>query len=159
MVGDEFWMLMPSSQRPIRITPLQKLLGDASVGDIATLSWANDYDGEIKGETTVDGVPCLVLDLHAQRPGVSYARVLLTVAKRDARPISAELFVASDKRAKTASFETETLQGKTVVARMKLVDDIQTGRETVVRYLARKPRSVPEEYFNPMFLTRNGANL
>jgi len=159
MVGDDFWMLMPSSQRPIRITPMQKLLGDASVGDIATLSWANDYEGEIKSETTVDGTPCIVLDLKARRPGVSYAHVMLTVAKRDARPISAELFVASDKRAKTAKFETQTIEGRPIVTQMKLADDIQTGRETVVRYVARKPRSIPEEYFNPMFLTRNGVNL
>jgi len=40
MLGDDFWLLMPSSQRPLRITPMQKLLGDASTGDIATLSWA-----------------------------------------------------------------------------------------------------------------------
>src|SRR6201991_205344 len=40
MLGDDFWLLMPGSQRPLRITPMQKLLGDASTGDIATMSWA-----------------------------------------------------------------------------------------------------------------------
>ena len=30
MLGDDFWLLMPGSQRPLRITPSQKLLGDAS---------------------------------------------------------------------------------------------------------------------------------
>ena len=34
MLGDDFWLLMPDSQRPLRITPMQKLLGDASTGDI-----------------------------------------------------------------------------------------------------------------------------
>ena len=34
MLGDDFWLLMPGSQRPLRITPSQKLLGDASTGDI-----------------------------------------------------------------------------------------------------------------------------
>ena len=29
MLGDDFWLLMPGSQRPLRITPSQKLLGDA----------------------------------------------------------------------------------------------------------------------------------
>ena len=38
MLGDDFWLLMPGSQRPLRITPAQKLLGDASTGDIATLA-------------------------------------------------------------------------------------------------------------------------
>ena len=50
MLGDDFWLVMPSSQRPLRITPMQKLLGDASTGDIATLSWADDYAGTVVGE-------------------------------------------------------------------------------------------------------------
>ena len=45
MLGDDFWRLMPGSARALRITPSQKLLGDASTGDIATLSWADDYTG------------------------------------------------------------------------------------------------------------------
>lgn len=40
MLGDDFWMVLAGSQRPLRVTPLQKLLGDASIGDIATISWS-----------------------------------------------------------------------------------------------------------------------
>src|SRR5262249_32976587 len=47
MLGDDFWLVMPTSQRPLRITPMQKLLGDASTGDIASLTWAEDYDGSV----------------------------------------------------------------------------------------------------------------
>lgn len=50
MLGDDFWLLMPNSQRPVRITPMQKLLGDASTGDIATLSWADDYSATLQSE-------------------------------------------------------------------------------------------------------------
>src|SRR5664279_4239326 len=50
MLGDDFWLLMPNSQRPLRITPMQKLLGDASTGDVATMSWADDYTGKLVGE-------------------------------------------------------------------------------------------------------------
>ena len=50
MLGDDFWLLMPGSQRPLRITPSQKLLGDASTGDIATMSWSDDYTGAVVGE-------------------------------------------------------------------------------------------------------------
>ncbi|MDP1648687.1 MAG: outer membrane lipoprotein-sorting protein [Rubrivivax sp.] len=50
MLGDDFWLLLPGSQRPLRITPAQKLLGDAAIGDIATLSWAEDYTGTLVGE-------------------------------------------------------------------------------------------------------------
>ncbi|HWJ94812.1 MAG TPA: outer membrane lipoprotein-sorting protein, partial [Telluria sp.] len=79
MVGDDFWMLMPGSARPIRITPLQKLLGDASTGDIATMSWSGDYDGTVARELEVDGVPCVELELSAKRKSLSYQRIVLQV--------------------------------------------------------------------------------
>jgi len=59
MLGDDFWLLMPGSQRPMRITPMQKLLGDASTGDIATLSWAEDYAGQRVGEEKCGEAACL----------------------------------------------------------------------------------------------------
>jgi hypothetical protein len=34
MLGDDCWLILPKSQRPVRITATQRLLGEASVGDI-----------------------------------------------------------------------------------------------------------------------------
>lgn len=155
MIGDDFWQIMPQSQRPIRITPMQKLLGDASVGDIATMNWSEDYDGTIAGEAMVDDIPCLRLSLSARSRGVSYKRIELYLAKKDARPVRADLYVASDKIAKQARFTVEPLHGRPQVTVMSIRDQIQVGRETVIRYLSRKPRNIPDEFYNPMFLTRN----
>ena len=40
MVDDDFWIILPNSRRPVRITPMQKLLGEASTGDIARMTWS-----------------------------------------------------------------------------------------------------------------------
>ncbi|WP_342118075.1 outer membrane lipoprotein-sorting protein [Pseudoduganella sp. OTU4001] len=148
MSGDDFWMLLPGSARPIRITPLQKLLGDASTGDIANMTWSGDYKGSITREVEIDGVPCLELDLAATRKTLSYQRLVLHVAKADYRPVHADLYASSSKRLKQARFS----QG-----RMVLVDEIQTGRETVITTLSSKPRQFGDELFNPMFLSRSDA--
>ena len=155
MVGDDFWIVLPSSQRPIRITPAQKLLGDAATGDVATLTWAEDYTGHLAGEEEVEGVPCLRLELAAARRGVTYARITLLLARADAHPISADLYVASDRIAKRATFEMGTLAGRRGVVAMRLRDEIQTGRETVIQYLSQEPKDIPDEYFNPMVLTHH----
>jgi hypothetical protein len=155
MLEDDFWMVLPSSQRPIRITPAQKLLGDAAAGDVATMAWADDYQGVLSGEEQVDGLPCLRLDLTARRRGVTYARVQLWLAQADAHPVRADLSVASDRLAKRATFALELVDGRLQVAAMTLVDQIQANRTTVIRYLARRPRTLPDEFFNPMFLARN----
>src|SRR5689334_7594096 len=78
MLGDDFWLILPTSQRPIRITPMQKLLGDASTGHVATMTRAGDYDGTVVGDEACgenDTRKCVHLSLHSQRKGLTYARI------------------------------------------------------------------------------------
>lgn len=155
MLGDDFWLLMPGSQRPLRITPMQKLLGDASTGDIATLSWAEDYGGRVVGEERCDAQACLHLSLAAKRKGVSYQRIELWIGAVRHEPIRAELYVQSDKLAKQAGFVLDASAAPTQVTEMLLRDQLSNRKETRVRYLSRQPRAVPEAWLNPMFLARN----
>jgi hypothetical protein len=155
MLGDDFWIILPSSQRPVRITPAQKLLGEASAGDIANMTWSEDYDGAVAGETQRGGRACLQLELTAQHKGATYRRIVLYLARSSGEPVAAELYVASDKLAKEAEFEMGELQGRHQVVAMRLLDRIQTNRVTEIRYLQQRARPVPEEVFNPMYLTHN----
>ena len=157
MLGDDFWLLMPGSQRPLRITPMQKLLGDASTGDIATMSWAEDYTGTLAGEERC-GDPeqaCVHLSLAAVRKGVTYQRIELWLGKARHEPIKADLYVQSDKLAKQARFVFDKPAAPTTVTAMMLRDQLTNKKETQVRYLARKEHTVPEAWLNPMFLARN----
>ena len=159
MLGDDFWLLMPSSQRPLRITPMQKLLGDASTGDIATLSWAEDYSGTVASEESC-GEPaqkCVHLSLAANRKGVTYQRIELWIGKAKSEPIKADLYVQSDKLAKQARFVMDKPGAPTAVTEMLLRDQLTNKKETQVRYLNRKEKTVPEAWLNPMFLARNPA--
>lgn len=162
MLGDDFWLLMPDSQRPLRITPMQKLLGDASTGDIATMSWADDYSGKLVGEerceSTTAGapqVPCLHLSLAATRKGVTYQRIELWLGKVRFEPLRADLYVLSDKLAKQATFVLDKPNAPTMVTEMVLADQVSNHKTTHVKYLNRKERQVPQEWLNPMFLVRN----
>ena len=162
MLGDDFWLLMPSSQRPLRITPMQKLLGDASTGDIATMSWAEDYSGTVAGEESC-GEPaqkCTHLSLAANRKGVTYQRIELWIGKAKSEPIKADLYVQSDKLAKQARFVIDKPEGSAptapaLVTSMLLRDQLTNKKETQVRYVSRKEKTVPEAWLNPMFLARN----
>lgn len=163
MLADDFWLLLPGSQRPVRITPTQKLLGDASTGDIATLSWAQDYVGQRVADEPCpapdEARACIHLSLQAQRKGVSYQRIELWIGKTRHEPVAADLYVHSDKLAKQARF----VLGKPVagvapqVEEMVLRDKLSNHKETRVRYLGRTARQVPEAWLNPMFLARNPA--
>ena len=159
MLGDDYWLLMPGSQRPLRITPMQKLLGDASTGDIATLSWADDYGGSVVGEEPCGepAQPCLRLALQANRKGVTYQRIELWIGKARHEPVRADLYVQSDKLAKRARFVMDKPGAPTTVTEMLLSDQLTNKKETKVRYLGRTEHVVPEAWLNPMFLARNPA--
>ena len=158
MLGDDFWLLLPGSARALRITPSQKLLGDASTGDIATLSWADDYTGTLVGDATcADQRPCLHLSLQATRKGLSYQRIELWLGRQHHEPLAADLYVQSDKLAKRAVFVLDKPAAPTRVDAMLLTDELGGGRQTRVRYLSRQPREVPAQWLNPMFLARNPA--
>lgn len=157
MLGDDYWLIMPNSQRPMRITPTQKLLGDASTGDIATLTWSGDYDGKIVGEEACDEGSkerCTHLSLVSQRKGLTYAHIELWLTAGAAEPVRADLYVQSDKMAKRAKFVIDKIEGKRMVRDMVIFDQIEKSRETIVRYVSRKARNAPDEWFNPMYLTR-----
>jgi hypothetical protein len=159
MLGDDFWLVMPSSQRPLRITPMQKLLGDASTGDIATMSWSDDYTGSVVGEEPC-GEPqqaCLHLSLAATRKGVTYQRQELWLGKARHEPVRADLYVQSDKLAKQARFVMDQPAAPRAVTRMLLRDQLTNKKETQVSYVSRKEHQVPEAWLNPMFLARNPA--
>ena len=161
MLGDDFWLVMPGSQRPLRITPMQKLLGDASTGDIATMRWAGDYTGQLVGEEPCSAEAktpvCLHLSLQAARKGVTYQRIELWIGQTRHEPVRADLFVQSDKLAKQARFVVDMAAHPASVSEMVLVDQLSNKKETRIRYLARKDRTVPEEWLNPMFLAHSPA--
>ena len=154
MVGDDFWLMMPGTQRPMRITPSQKLLGDASTGDIATLRWSEDYRATLVGEERCDTTPCWHLSLAAQRPGVSYQRIELWLGRDRHQPLKADLYLQSDKLAKQARFIADSAERPTQIDEMVLQDQLSHRRETRVRYTARAKKVVPESWFNPMSLAR-----
>ena len=157
MLDQQYWLIMPRSRRPIRITPMQKLLGQASIGDIATLSWQQDYRIESSQTVTLNAATpraCLQLQLVAKTAGSSYQRITLWLAIEDNFPVRAAFYLASGKLAKLADFTAGEINGKRRVVSMRLHDALQPSKATDIRYLAVTPQQLPSKYFNPVFLTR-----
>ncbi len=151
MRDDEFHLFLPRSRRAIRITPMQKLLGEASTGDVANMTWHEDYEARLVSESeTVDRVDCVLLELHARRHGTTYERIELYLARQNHAPVYARLFLTSGKLAKEARY---ILSGD-VVTGMTLVDRIRPGRRTEVDYRAMTPMAIPDKFFNPQYLLR-----
>lgn len=144
MTRDAMWIYLPSASKPIRISPLQRLVGQASNGDVARSSFTADYTATA---AAADG-DAWRLDLTAKDPAVAYARVQLWVDKSSYQPRRADFYVTSGKLIKRAWYrEFGTMDGRNVVTAIEIEDLLKTGNRTLMRYSGLTRRDNPERMF------------
>ncbi len=149
MLGDDMWIYLPDTSRPIRITPLERLTGNASNGDVARTNYAEDYTATYLRSETVEKVECHVLELNARRKGATYRRIVYWLRARDARPVKAEFYLASGKLMKTATFDQyQTIGGKMLLRRMTIYDQVRKNSHSVMDYLGFEARALPDRLFH-----------
>jgi outer membrane lipoprotein-sorting protein len=149
MLGDDMWVYLPDTSRPVRITPLERLTGDASNGDVARTNYAADYSPVFLRTEKVGAVECYVLNLTAKRKGATYQRILYWVRVSDARPVRAEFYLTSGKHIKSATFdEYAPSSGKELLRKLTLYDEIRRNSHSVLEYSGAAPRSLPDKLFN-----------
>ncbi|HJW09821.1 MAG TPA: outer membrane lipoprotein-sorting protein [Holophagaceae bacterium] len=121
VLGDDMWLLLPTAKRPIKVSPQQRMMGPASGGDLARTRFAADYVPGALSEDTLDGVPCLRLDLTARRSAISFRSARLWVSRNGERPIRAEFMLPSGKLAKIVRFGAiGSAMGKPVLESMTI---------------------------------------
>jgi outer membrane lipoprotein-sorting protein len=155
MVEDDMWIYMPNTRKPIRITPLQRLMGNASNGDVARTRYAEDYAAKLKREESSDGVPCYLLELSAKREGATYKRIDYWVTKETKRPQRAEIYLISGKHYKTITFDKyEEVEGRSLLTHMTIIDRLREARTTVMKFSSYFPKELPDKYFNKDYLEK-----
>jgi len=148
MLSDDMWIYLPDTSRPVRITPLDRLSGDASNGDIARTNYAVDYSAAYVRDERVGNENCYVLDLTAKRKGATYQRILYWVRVEDARPVRAEFYLTSGKHIKSATFdEYAPFGGKMLLRRLTLYDEIRHNSHSVLVYTNAAQRELPDKLF------------
>jgi outer membrane lipoprotein-sorting protein len=148
MLGDDMWVYLPDTSRPVRITPLERLSGDASNGDVARTNYAVDYTADYLRTEKVGTENCHVLELKAKRKGSTYQRILFWVRVTDARPVRAEYYLTSGKHIKSATFDDYFMvDGKPILHRWTLYDEIRHNSRSVLEYSNIAPRELADKLF------------
>lgn len=148
MLGDDMWIYLPDTSRPIRITPLERLSGDAANGDVARTNYAADYAPLYLRTEKLGTTECYVLDLRARRKGATYQRVLYWLRTEDARPVRADFYLTSGKHLKTATFDAyASVGGRIQLRRMTLYDEIRKTSHSLLEYFDMAPRPLPDKLF------------
>jgi outer membrane lipoprotein-sorting protein len=158
--GNDMWFYDPSSQASIRLSPQQRLLGQASNGDVVTVNLAKDYAAEILGEEeTADGERvtrrCYKLGLAAVSPDVTYHRVEMWVDSTSSHPVKARFFAESGHLLKTAYYRKYQPQlGRERPTEVVIIDGLDPAWVTVLRYSDYAWREVPDAWLQRDYLPR-----
>jgi hypothetical protein len=155
MDGNTVYLLFPRTKNPIRLSPLQVLMGEASNGDVARTGFSQDYDPAAMEDDSRDGVACLKLTLNVKesKKDSTYKKVLLWVEKSTLHTLYAEFFTSGDKLLKRAYYrDFRRAEGKEIPFVLDIFDGENPQKHTVMEYkkVGRKP--VPVSVFRRDYL-------
>ena len=149
MLGDDMWIYLPDTSRPVRITPLERLSGDASNGDVARTNYAVDYTAAYVRDEKVGERELLRPRPHreAQRRNLP-AHPLLGARRRctsRARRVLPHLRQAHQirhlRRIRAVRRQDADLR------RLTLYDEIRHNSHSVLDYSNAAPRDLPDKLF------------
>ena len=158
--GNDLWFYDPSSKASIRLSPQQRLLGQAANGDVVTVNLAKDYQAQLVGEEDVqDGDRqqrhCYKLSLVAVAPDVTYHHIEMWIETSSSRPVKARFYTESDRLLKSAYYRRYQAQlGVERPTETVIIDGLDPNWVTVMRYSSYAWREVPESWLQRDYLPR-----
>jgi outer membrane lipoprotein-sorting protein len=158
--GNDLWFYDPSNKARVRLSPQQRLLGQASNGDVVTVNLAKDYDAALLAEEDVqDGERKTrrshKLGLKAAAPGATYSSIELWVDADNDRPLKARFYAESGQLLKTAYYRRFQSQlGVERPTETVIIDGLNPQSVTIMRFTDYAWRSVPEAWMHPDYLPR-----
>ena len=158
--GNDMWFYDPTNKATVRLSPQQRLLGQAANGDVATVNLARDYkatlaatedvqDGERKTRTAHK------LALLAVTPEVTYASIEMWVDIENNRPLKARFFAESSRLLKTVYYRKFQPQlGAERPTESVIIDGLDPQAVTLMRFSDYKARPIPDTWMQRDFLPR-----
>jgi hypothetical protein len=158
--GTVLWFYDPASKASVRISPQQRLIGQASIGDVLTVNLAIDYTGTLVGAETIEDSTrknrdCWHLDMKAANDHATYNRVEYWVEKATAYPIKAKFYSDSGRLLKIlyyGKFASEL--GGVRPTEAIIIDAVDTALVTRIEFGDYQFQEIPESWFQRDYLPR-----
>ena len=158
--GQNLWFYDPAAKSSVRISTQQRLVGQASVGDVLTVNFAVDYTGTMLPDETINDADrksrdCWHLDLRAASATAVYSRAEYWVEKGTFRPIKTKFWSDSGRVLKALYYRdfVQRLGGERPGSAV-IIDAVDSTLVTTVRFGDAAFQAVPDFWFQRDYLPR-----
>ncbi len=158
--GNDLWFYDPATKASVRLSPQQRLMGQASNGDVVALNMAKEYRATLLAEEEVqDGERrrrnAYKLGLAAATPDVTYPSIEIWIDAENNRPLKARFFAESGRLLKTAYYRRFQQQlGAERPTETVIIDGLDPQSVTLLRFSDYSARPVPEIWLHRDYLPR-----
>jgi outer membrane lipoprotein-sorting protein len=162
--GANLWFYDPGSRQSVRISPQQKLTGEASAGDVLTENLAVDYTAAIVDTQEIEDAShqkrvCWHLELKAAGDAATYNRVEYWVEQGSYYPIKAKFYADSGALLKALYYRDFTKRGDRVSpAQAVIIDAVNSALVTVVDVGDLHFQDIPDSWFQRDYLPHLKVN-
>jgi outer membrane lipoprotein-sorting protein len=162
--GRALWFYDPASKTSVRISPQQRLIGQAAVGDVLTVNLKVDYNARLLDTGTIPDAEraqrqCWHLELQAANDRAVYNRIEYWVEQSTFYPIKGKLYSDSGRLLKTVYFRNfEQRLGAVRPGEEVIIDAVDTALATVATFSDNAFQDVPEVWFQRDYLPRLQTN-
>ena len=156
MVESDMWIFMPRSAKPIRVSPKQKVSGNAAYGDIARLNFVGNYTPKLIKTEKFEGQNAHFLSLTAI-PGkaVTYSQIEYIVNAISNKPLKAIYKTKAGKPLREGYFEDYlNVFGVSRPTSMRMLDLIRKGNTTVIKFVNATKTKLPNLLFKKQNMGR-----
>jgi outer membrane lipoprotein-sorting protein len=156
--GENLWFYDPASRQSVRISPQQKLTGEASAGDVLTENLSVDYAASILDTQEIADASrknrtCWHLELKAASDAATYNRVEYWVEQGSYYPVKAKFYADSGGLLKVLYYREFTKRGDRISpAQAVIIDAVNSALVTVVDVGDLHFQDIPDSWFQRDYL-------
>jgi outer membrane lipoprotein-sorting protein len=158
--GPNLWFYDPASKASVRLSPQQRLIGQASIGDVLTVNLARDYASKVVGDEKLQDADrkerdCWHLEMTASTPEALYSRIEFWIERGTYRSVKAKFYSDSGRLLKIAYFRKYEQQlGSVRPTETVIIDSVDSSLVTIVTSSDYRYQSIPEAWFQRDYLPR-----
>lgn len=158
--GGNMWFYDPASKASVRISAQQRLIGQASNGDVLTVNLAHDYEPRLLGSESIRDADHQAretwhLELSAATSEAAYARLETWIEKGTLRPIKSKFYSESGRALKIAYYRRyEPALGAVRPFETLIIDAVDPHLLTKVTASDYRAEAVQDAWFQREFLPR-----